>query len=163
VAATVEVRLRDVLEADLDVFFEHQLDPDANWMAAFSATDPADRDVFMRKWRGILADERIPIRTIVVDGKVAGKVFCWTDEALGTPEVSYWIGKEHWGKGIATRALAQFLEQVTDRPLYGRAARDNVASLRVLEKCGFSVVGADRGFANARGTEVDELILELPA
>ena len=42
-----------------------------------------------------------------------------------------------------------------------RAAADNAASLRVLAKCGFEVVGEDRGFANARGEEIDEYVLEL--
>ena len=157
------MQLRPVRESDLDVFFEHQLDPEANRMAAFSAADPGDREAYMAKWTRILAEGRTPIRAIVVDGEVVGNVFCWTDEALGTPEVSYWIGRAHWGKGYATRALALFLGEITERPLLGRAAHDNVGSLRVLEKCGFRVVGADRGFANARGEEIDELILELAA
>jgi RimJ/RimL family protein N-acetyltransferase len=155
------VALRDVREADLPIFFEHQLDADANRMAAFSAEDPADRDAFMDKWGRILVEETIPIRTIVVDGQVAGHVLCWTDAALGKPEVSYWIGKEFWGKGVATRALARFLVHVQVRPIYGRAAKDNLGSLRVLEKCGFAIVGAGKGFANARGEAVEELILEL--
>ena len=79
----------------------------------------------------------------------------------GPPEVSYWIGREYWGQGVATRALTALLALVTVRPLYGRAAKDNFASLRVMEKCGFQVVGAERGFANARGEEIDELILRL--
>jgi RimJ/RimL family protein N-acetyltransferase len=149
--------------SDLDVLFEFQLDPEANWMAAFAAADPGDREAYVAKWTRLVAEAPLPIRTIVVDGEIVGSIFCWRDEALPAPEVSYWIGREHWGKGIATRALALFLEEVTERPLLGRAARDNVASLRVLEKCGFRIVGEDRGFANARGEEVDELILELPA
>jgi RimJ/RimL family protein N-acetyltransferase len=158
-----ELILRGVLEADLPIFFEQQLDEEANWMAAFTAADPADRDAFRRKWARILGDERITVRTIVLDGAVAGSVSCWTDADLGKLEVSYWIGKEHWGKGVATRALALFLELVRERPIYGRAVRDNVASLRVLEKCGFVPSGTGRGFANARGAEVEELILELRA
>jgi RimJ/RimL family protein N-acetyltransferase len=154
------VALRDVREADLAVF-EHQLDADARRMAAFSAEDPADRDAFDAKWARILADDGIPIKTIVFEGQVAGHVLYWTDAELGKPEVSYWIGKEFWGRGIATRALALFLEHVDDRPIYGRAASDNLGSLRVLEKCGFAIVGAGKGFANARGQEIEELILEL--
>lgn len=158
-----DVTLREVREADLLVFFEHQLDADANRMAAFSAEDPADRDAFMAKWMMILGDEAIPIKTIVFDGQVAGHVLRWMDAELGKPEVSYWLGKEFWGQGIATRALAMFLEHVRERPIYGRAAKDNVGSLRVLEKCGFVMQGAGKGFANARGEEVEELILELRA
>lgn len=155
--------LRDVEEADLAIFFEQQLDPEANRMAAFSAKDPSDRAAFEAKWARILANECGRVQTIVVDGHVVGSVSYWTDEELGKPEVTYWLGREFWGRGIATRALARFLELVPLRPIYGRAAKDNIASLRVLEKCGFRVVGAGKGFANARGEEVDELILELRA
>ena len=99
--------------------------------------------------------------TIVCDGVVAGYVVSF--ERDGQPEVSYWIGKEHWGKGIATRSLAIFLREQPLRPLQARVATDNAASIRVLEKCGFTVIGEDRYFANARGEEIDELILELRA
>jgi RimJ/RimL family protein N-acetyltransferase len=79
----------------------------------------------------------------------------------GQPEVTYWIGKEYWGNGVATRALSAFLESARVRPLHARAAKDNVASLRVLEKCGFVITGEDKGFSNARGEEVEEFILTL--
>jgi RimJ/RimL family protein N-acetyltransferase len=83
-------------------------------------------------------------------------------EQFGEREVSYWIGKEYWGRGIATKALTLFLEELKVRPLYARAAKDNVASLRVLAKCGFTFVGEDRGFANARGgVETEEIILRV--
>ncbi len=83
------------------------------------------------------------------------------DAEFGKPEVSYWIGKPYWGKGVATRALSAFLFHVKVRPLYARVAKDNIASLRVLEKCGFARIGEDKGFANARGEEVEEFILRL--
>jgi RimJ/RimL family protein N-acetyltransferase len=92
---------------------------------------------------------------------VAGYVASF--QRLGIPEVCYWIGREYWGKGLATRALAELLGQVTVRPLYARVARDNLASIRVLEKCGFTISGEDRGFSNSRGVEVEEFILSLPA
>lgn len=154
-----KIRLRDVQEDDLPIFFEQQLDPVANQMAAFTAKDPADRDAFAERWDRILADETITIRTILYQGQVAGHIVChnW----FGPPEVSYWLGKEFWGQGIATRALAAFLEQVKERPLFARAAGDHIASIRVLEKCGFTITGYDRGYANARGKEVEEVILKL--
>jgi RimJ/RimL family protein N-acetyltransferase len=89
-----ELFLRDVTEADLPVFFEHQLDPDANRMAAFTARDPTDRDAFMAHWRGILDDATITKRTIVAGDDVAGDVLSF--EQFGRPAVSYWIGKRHW-------------------------------------------------------------------
>ena len=80
----------------------------------------------------------------------------------GHPEVTYWLGKHYWGKGLATRALSTFLTHANPtRPIYARAAKDNIGSLRVLEKCGFKIIGEDSGFANARGKEIEEFLLEL--
>ena len=155
-----ELILRDVLDEDLPIFFEHQLDKEANYMAAFTAKDPADHEAFMAHWRRILADETTLNRTILVNGQVAGSVSSYQDE--GHPEVTYWIGREYWGQGIATRALKEFLANHNRaRPIYARVARDNPGSRRVLEKCGFRIIGESKGFANARGEEIEELLLEL--
>jgi RimJ/RimL family protein N-acetyltransferase len=157
-----ELRLREVIDEDLPVFFDFQRDPDANHMAAFIARDPSDRDAFTAHWRKIMADPTTINRTIVCGGQVVGSVSSYEDG--GTPEVTYWIGRAHWGKGIATRALTAFLEQVNStRPIYARVAKDNLGSRRVLERCGFRIIGETTGFANARGAEIEELLLELPA
>ncbi len=158
---TGEVLLRDVEAADLPIFFDQQLDPDANHMAAFTARNPTDRAAFMEHWARILGDETITKRTIVVDGQVAGNVASF--DQFGEREVGYWIGKDFWGKGVATRALSAFLREVRVRPLHARVARDNLASLRVLQKCGFTICGEDKGYSHARGEEVEELILILSA
>jgi RimJ/RimL family protein N-acetyltransferase len=152
--------LRDVMEYDLPIFFEFQLDPDANYMAAFTAKDPSNREAFLVHWHKIMGDATTIIQTIVYDGQVAGSVFSYED--AGKPEVSYWIGKAYWGKGIATRALSEFLaDSNRTRPIYARVAKDNLGSRRVLEKCGFTVIRESKGFANARGEEIEELLLEL--
>ena len=156
---TTAVLLRDVTEDDLAIFFEHQLDSAANHMAAFTAKDPADRDAFHAHWTKILGDDTVIIKTILFEGHVAGHIAKF--ERSGEPEITYWIGREYWGKGIATQALSEFLGDVKVRPLYARVAKDNIASLRVLEKCGFTISGYDRGFANARAQEIEEAILKL--
>jgi RimJ/RimL family protein N-acetyltransferase len=156
---TNDLLLRDVIEDDLPIFFKQQLDSDANYMAAFTAKNPADRDAFTSHWNKILGDHTTTNRTILFAGQVVGHIASF--ERFGKPEVTYWIGKEYWGKGLATRALAEFLGQVKVRPLYARAAKDNTASIRVLEKCGFEISGQDKGFSHARGKEVEEFILEL--
>lgn len=156
-----DVTLRDVRDDDLPILFAHQLDPDAIYMAAFTARDPTDRDAFMAHWARIRADESITIQTILADGQVAGSIMRFDE--TGEPEVGYWLGREFWGNGIATRALAAFLRQVTTRPLFARVVKDNAASLRVLEKCGFTIVGEDSGYANARGAVTEEYILRLDA
>ncbi|MBI3890434.1 MAG: GNAT family N-acetyltransferase [Candidatus Wallbacteria bacterium] len=154
------VLLRTVVEADLAVFFEHRRDPVANRMAAFTAKDPNDRAAFSEHWQKLLADESVILRTILWQGQVAGHIGSFLMQ--GKREVMYWIGREFWGKGIATDALSQFLRQVTERPLYAGAASDNLGSIRVLEKCGFQLCGNGRGFSNARGQETDEVLLVLP-
>lgn len=155
-----ELMLRDVLPTDLPIFFENQLDPDANRMAAFTADDPGDRAAFDRHWQRILAEPTIIIKTILLDGEVAGSVLSYEDE--GKPEVSYWLGKAYWGRGIATWALMAFLTKVNHkRPIYARVAKDNSGSWRVLEKCGFVVIEESKGYASARGEEIEELLLEL--
>jgi RimJ/RimL family protein N-acetyltransferase len=156
-----DIVLRDVTDDDLPIFFEQQLDPDAIYMAAFTSKDPTDRDAFMAHWARIRADETIINRTILCDGQVAGSVASFED--AGQLEVTYWLGREFWGRGIATRALAALLEYQTTRPIYARAAKDNAASLRVLQKCGFVITGEDKGYANARGEVIEEYLLTLAA
>jgi len=151
--------LRDILETDLEIFFEQQQDPQANYMAAFTAENPADENAFTIKWAKILGDENIVKRTILYDGRVAGHIVKF--EQFGEPEISYWIGKAYWGRGVATRALALFLEVVQERPLYARVAKDNIASTRVLQKNGFTIIGEGKGYANARGEEIEEYIVKL--
>lgn len=155
-----EVALRDVIESDLPIFFAQQLDPDANSMAAFTARDPSDRAAFMAHWARIRGDASNHIQTILADGRVAGSVSSYQEEP-GKPEVTYWLGKEFWGQGVATRALQAFLGQMTVRPVYARAAKDNAGSLRVLQKCGFVITGEGSGYANARGQETEEYLLTL--
>lgn len=157
--AADNIHLCTATEAHLAIFFDQQNDPTALHMAAFTAKDPTAREAFMAHWNRILADPSVAIKTILYDGQVAGSVSRYVED--GRPEVTYWLGREFWGKGIATAALAAFLQQVAERPIYARAAKDNGASLRVLQKCGFAICGEDRGYANARGMEVEEFILRL--
>ena len=155
---TGDVLLRDVTEDDLPIFFEQQLDPDATRMAAFPARD---REAFMAHWTKILGDETVILKTILFDGHVAGNVVSW--EQSGEREIGYWLGKAYWGRGIATKALSEFLRLLKTRPLYAHVAKHNRASLRVLEKCGFTISGEDKVSSNAPGEEIEEFILKLSA
>ncbi len=129
------VLLRDVIASDLPIFFEQQFDPVANQMAAFPARD---REAFMAHWAKIMADESNILKTILYGDQVAGNIVSWEHD--GEREVGYWLGREFWSKGIATRALAAFLEIVSARPLYAHVVKHNLASIRVLEKCGFTLI-----------------------
>jgi RimJ/RimL family protein N-acetyltransferase len=153
------VYLRPVLPADLPVFFEQQREPEAVWMAAFTSPDPDDRQAFDRRWQRILNDPNIRLRTVLSAEQIAGCLVCYPDQ--GHLEIGFWLGKAFWGRGITTQALAAFLEVIPERPLYARAAADNQASMRVLEKCGFRRAGLQRGFAAARRAEIDEALYRL--
>jgi len=156
-----DLRLRPVQPADLDVLFEFGRDAESVRMAAFTSKDPSDRAAFDAHWTRLLADPTVLARTVVADGAVVGSVASFVLD--GQREVTYWIGRPHWGRGRATQALAAFLALETTRPLFARAAKDNAGSIRVLSKCGFRLVGEGRWFSNARGAEIDEVILRLDA
>nr|WP_285640134.1 GNAT family N-acetyltransferase [Lentzea sp. NBRC 102530] len=154
-----DVTLRPVEEADFDALFEFMRDPESVAMAAFTAEDPDDRAAFDARTRRNLANPGTTNRVIVGDGRVVGSIASFVIE--GDTEVTYWIDRSVWGQGVAGRALALLLREVTVRPIHGRCASDNEASKRVLLKAGFEVVGTDTGFAPARGAEIEETILRL--
>jgi RimJ/RimL family protein N-acetyltransferase len=136
VADASTVWLRRVRRSDMATHFEHQRDPAANRMAGMP---PRDRRAFNAAWARLLGDPGVIVRTIVAGDEVVGSALSFVRD--GEREVGYWIGREHWGQGIATAALGHLLGQVPDRPLFARVAGDNHASRRVLEKHGFTAVG----------------------
>ena len=156
---TNNIQLRDVIGTDLPIFFEQQLDFEATKMAAFPSRG---EDAFMAHWKNqILTADSVLVKTILFNGAVAGNIVCF--EQLGEREVGYWLGKEYWGKGIATQALAEFLKYVKTRPLYAHVAKHNVGSQRVLEKCGFTISGEERFYSQILGEDIEEYILILKA
>jgi len=153
------VSLRRVEDADLDVFFDQMRDPESVWMAAFTAEDPDDRAAFDAHMARLSTWPGITERAVTYDGRLVGRISSFTID--GQTEITYWIERAAWGKGIATRALALFLDLVPVRPLYARAASDNAGSLRVLQKSGFKVIGTETSFAAGRNGEIEETILRL--
>ncbi|HUC43406.1 MAG TPA: GNAT family N-acetyltransferase [Candidatus Sulfotelmatobacter sp.] len=149
------VVLRGVVTADLPVFYEHQRDPESLRLAAFT---PRDWDAFRAHWEKILAQPDAMIRAIVAGGTLTGYVLSF--ERFGKREVGYWIGREHWGRGIATAALVAFLEIERSRPLHARIAEHNVGSIRVVEKCGFAVSHEEDG-ESPMDDGVEEVVLKL--
>lgn len=148
------VVLRDVIDADLPTLFEHQRDPEAVRMAAVPART---REQFESHWTRLRSDPTVNLKAVVVDGEVAGHVVRFLKD--GEPQVGYALGREHWGRGIATAAFSRFLsEHVTERPVYARAAAHNGASLRILDKCGFAEISREPG----AGAEAVLLRLDAP-
>ncbi len=153
---THDVQLRAVTADDLPIFFNQQLDPEATHLAGFPARD---REAFMAHWAKILRSDTVVVKTILFDAQIAGNIVCW--EQSGRWLVGYWIGKEYWGKGIATHALSEFLKHVEARPLYAYVAKHNLASRRVLGKCGFVLVDEDTASTDTPSEEIEEFLLKL--
>ena len=130
-----KILLRPVLETDLNILFAQQLEPEAIAMSAYPSKDKGE---FMRHWEGILKNKAITARTILYKDKLAGHIICWKEKY--EQQVGYWIGKAFWGRGIASTALTEFLQEVKIRPLYAHVANHNPASKRVLEKNGFTLL-----------------------
>ena len=155
---TPAVHLRSVEDEDLDVFFDHQADPQAVEMAAFPARN---RDQFAAHWAKLRSDDTLVVRTIVADGLVAGNIGSWPDD--GQQLLGYWLGRECWGRGIATQALALFVDEVSIRPLYAHVAVHNVGSIRVLDKCGFRRDRVQEAKAPVPDDGIKEFIFVLSA
>ena len=154
-----DVALRPIDDSDLDALFEQMRDPESVRMAAFTVPDPDDRvafDLHMAKLR--TSPDVIP-RAVTYDGRLVGSVGAFVVD--GVTEVTYWMDRSIWGRGVAGRSLILLLDLVPTRPLYARAAADNAASHRVLRKAGFTIVGTETSYASARGTEIEEAVLRL--
>jgi RimJ/RimL family protein N-acetyltransferase len=151
----LKVTLRPVVESDLEAFYEQQADPESVRMAALA---PRDRDAHFPHWRRVLEEPTTLVRTIEVDGVVAGHVVAFLRDGVGDPEVGYWIERSLWGRGVASSAVRQLLALEPRRPLVAHVATHNPASRRVLEKCGFTVESL---VPDALGDGVDEWHLRL--
>ena len=131
------VRLRDVGEADLEVFLAQEHDPEAVRRSNFP---PRERDTFIRHWRTkVLGDPTIFVQAVTVDGELAGNLVAWWEGDRRF--IGYWLGRQYWGRGIGSQALALFLDRETARPLYADPFAGNTGSVRLLEKHGFRRTG----------------------
>ena len=88
-----------------------------------------DRESCVARFRGFLADDKIINKVILLDDEIVGSISSFVLE--GDTDVTYWIRRDQWGRGIATAALAELLRQVTVRPLFARVAADKIGSARV--------------------------------
>lgn len=127
------VTLRTSVPADVETFFAHQAEPEGVRRANFPARE---RAAYFKHWDDkIFAVPQNHAWTVLVDGRIAGNVVSWPQD--GERMVGYWLGEEFWGRGIGTAAVRLFLEEETERPLHADVHAGNVASIRLLERCGF--------------------------
>jgi RimJ/RimL family protein N-acetyltransferase len=139
------IELRPVEDADLDALFDQMRDRESVRMAAFTAAGPDDRSAFDAHMVRVRTWPDITRRSVTCDGQLVGNIAAFVVE--GETEVTYWIDRAAWGRGIAGRALELLVDIVPARPLHARAASDNVGSLRVLQKAGFKIIGTESSFA----------------
>ena len=148
--------LRNVCADDLPTLFEFQLDPDANAMAALI---PRSRDAFFEVWAGVIVDPNVVAKVIVLGDQVVGQISRF--DAGGLPSIGYWIAKDYWGRGVASRALALLLAELAERPLHARVAAGNAASLRILLKHGFKITSRQFSPGDDRHLPCEEINLIL--
>jgi RimJ/RimL family protein N-acetyltransferase len=151
------IKLRPIVDTDLDALFDQMRDPESVRMAAFTADDPDDRSAFDAHMAKVRSLPDVTTRAVVCDGQLVGSIAAFVVD--GETEVTYWIDRAVWGRGIAGRALELLMDLVPVRPLYARAASDNAGSLRVLQKAGFEIIGTENSFAPARKGKIEETIL----
>lgn len=156
---TYHITLAKTEPEDLSALFQFQLNEEANYLAAFTSNDASDKIAYIEKYTPFLTAPTINMRTIRANGEIAGSISKF--EIENEAEITYWIDRKFWGQGIATAALQALLKIEIARPIFGRVAYDNFGSQKVLEKCGFVKIGTDKGFANARQTEIEEFIYKL--
>ena len=154
-----EVALRPLDDTDLDTLFDQMRDPESVHMAAFTAKDPDDRQAFDAHMARLRTSPDVILRGVTRDGRLVGSISSFVID--GDLEITYWIDRSVWGQGIASRALAAFLDTVSTRPLHARAASDNIASLKILQRAGFRIIGTEISYADARRTEIEETLLRL--
>lgn len=155
----LDISLRQTEVEDLNYFFQFQQDKESCYLAAFTSENQADKAAFLSKHTKLLNEPTVNNQTILVNNTIVGSIAKFLME--GQAEITYWLDKNYWGQGIASKALKNFLNQEKTRPIYGRVAFDNFGSQKILKKCGFIKIGTDRGFANARQAEIEEFIYKL--
>ena len=160
--------VRDWVEADADAIVPLADDREV-WLGL--------RDAFPHPYRAIDAHQfiararRMAPRTffaVEVDGRLAGGIG-YTGrldvERIGA-EVGYWLGREFWGRGIATTALRLLTRYAFDanhelRRLWAVPFSTNVASARVLEKAGYRREATLRQSAIKDGRVLDQWLYAI--
>ena len=128
----LNIKLRPTEISDLDIMFEFQTDKEGGYLAAFMPKDPTDKFTYIEKYTKLLGEPTVNNQTIILDNIIVGSIAKFIME--GDTEITYWIDRKYWGKGIATKTLKEFLAIETNRPIFGRVAFDNFGSQK-FRKC----------------------------
>ncbi len=151
--------LRPITEADLQTLAQFLCDEDAIFMAG-AGSGSTDVSTHIQHFKKLMEDESISMAVIISGASVVGYIaaFMRGDER----EITYWIGREYWGQGIASKAVKLFLpslqEKYVGEQIFARVVKGNKASEHVLLKAGFKATQTDKFYSDIRSTEVTETI-----
>ena len=169
------VGLRPLAMGDAAVWREVRA-RNVDWLRPWEATVPAGDRSGPRTFRGLVRDLRRQARegralpfAITVDGIFAGQLTV-TNITAGSArwgQVGYWIDRKYAGQGVMPCAVALAVDyclfelalhriEVAIRP-------ENAASLRVVEKLGFTRIGLAPKYLHIDGDWRDHLLFALTA
>ena len=126
----------------------------------------SDAELFIRMMK---SDEISYCRAVFADGKVVGNISLGEKHGALSRcfDLGYWINSAYWGRGIMTRAVRAFCEVMFRKEEVARiqahVIAPNVASCRVLEKCGFTKEGVLRRCAYKYDAFYDVVVYGLLA
>ncbi len=119
-----------------------------------------------QEWITRVAAESPPLSfAITVEDRLVGGIglLQGNDSQRASVEVGYWLGEAHWGRGIATSALAgattyAFKALVEANRVFAYVDEEHAASIRVLEKAGFRCEGRLLGSTIKQGEIRDQML-----
>lgn len=149
-SGTADYKLRLWHAEDLPQYME-LLDDPAVWAHMTEAyPDPLTAEIAQALIEASNAGNRHEVRAVERDGELVGQVRLLFDgdETFGCSEISYWLGREYWNRGIGTDIVSFYTRHsLAQHPqltwLFARVHSQNMASQRVLEKSGYQFAGPD--------------------
>jgi ribosomal-protein-alanine N-acetyltransferase len=159
--------LRHFRMSDLQLYYELQQDEDIkkNFMGTPHTIKEAEKELRekLRNYRRKKPCEEA--FAIEVEGELAGEVNVHAlsyDHRKHRAVVSYWLARDHRGKGIASEALKLLTDYAFSRyklkRIVGRCRTFNKASARVMEKAGFQLEGILRKNKFKDGKYLDDML-----
>jgi RimJ/RimL family protein N-acetyltransferase len=97
-----------------------------------------------KQWIEIVKNEN-PVNNFAIEykGNAVGGIGLIKQEDIfrKNAEIGYWLGEKYWNKGITTKALKAMIDYSFNNfdiiRLFAHVFESNVASIRVMRKCGF--------------------------
>ncbi|MFN8311065.1 MAG: GNAT family protein [Chitinophagales bacterium] len=160
----MDFQLRPWKETDLESLVKYA----NNWNVAKNLTDGFPHPYTLEHGKSFiersLANMPVTIFAIEVQGEAVGGIGIHPqgDIMKRNAELGYWLGEPFWNKGIISAAIPQMVSFAFAKfdiiRIFARPFGSNIASQRVLEKCGFQLEARFPGILEKQGRIEDELI-----